>query len=95
MKHYTKLHNHGDKIMNNEINAIELSDLELDVVAGGFALSIGEGQNLSLGTHSSFEQNILQVGQETFSGPNGSGTKSLFNVSQIFTEASQNFGIGN
>ena len=32
--------------MNSEINAVELSDLELDNVAGGFAFSIGNGQNL-------------------------------------------------
>lgn len=81
--------------MNNEINAVELSDLELDNVAGGFALSIGNGQNLALDTSSSFSQKILQVAQSTFSGPNGSGTTSLFNVSEIFTDASQSFGLGN
>ncbi len=81
--------------MNNELNAVELSDLELDTVAGGFSFSIGEGQSLSLGTNSSFSQKILQVGQSTFSGPTGSSTTSLFNVSEIFTDASQSFGVGN
>ena len=81
--------------MNSEINAVELSDLELDNVAGGLGISIGNGQNLSLDTNSSFSQKVFQVGQSTFSGPNGSSTTSLFNVSEIFTDASQSFGLGN
>ncbi len=81
--------------MNNELNAVELSDSELDNVAGGFAFSIGEGQSLSLGTNSSFGQKVLQVGQATVSGPGGSGTQTLVNAGSLFTDAGQSFGIGN
>ena len=81
--------------MNNELNAVELSDLELDSVAGGFAFSIGEGQNLSLGTNSSFGQKMIQVGQVTTSGPGGSGTQTMISAGSIFTNAGQSFGLGN
>ncbi len=81
--------------MNNELNAVELSDLELETVAGGFAFSIGDGQSLSLGTNSSFGQKMLQVGQATTSGPGGSGTQTMISAGSIFTDASQGFGLGN
>ena len=81
--------------MNNELNAVELSDLELDAVAGGFSFSIGQGQSLSLGTNSSFSQKVLQVGQATVSGPGGSGTQTLVSAGSIFTDAGQSFGLGN
>ena len=81
--------------MNHELNAIELSDLELDSVAGGFAFSIGEGQSLSLGTNSSFGQKMLQVGQATVSGPGGSGTQTIVGAGSLFTDAAQSFGLGN
>jgi hypothetical protein len=81
--------------MNNEINAVELSDLELDTVAGGFAISIAPGQNLALDTNSSFSQKTLGFGQSTFSGPNGSGTTTLVSINEIFTDAGQNLAVGN
>jgi hypothetical protein len=82
--------------MNNELNAVELSDLELDTVAGGFGgISIGDGQNLALDTNSSFSKNILQVAQATVSGPGGSGTQTAVGLDSLFTDAGQNLGVGN
>jgi hypothetical protein len=81
--------------MNNELNAVELSDLELDLVAGGFGISIGDGQNLALDTNSSFSQKVLQVAQSTVSGPGGSATQTAVAASDIFTNAGQFLGVGN
>ena len=84
--------------MSNEIkntNAIELSETELDSVAGGFSISIGEGQNLALDTNSSFQQSNLVVGQQTFAGPTGAGTVTMVNAQDIFSNAGQGLGVGN
>jgi hypothetical protein len=81
--------------MSNEFNAVELADLELDTVAGGFGISIGDGQNLALDTNSSFSKKVLQVAQATVSGPGGSATQTAVNADSIFTDAGQNLGIIN
>jgi hypothetical protein len=76
--------------------AVELSETELDSVAGGFgAISIGNGQNLSLGTNSSFQQKNLIVGQSTVAGPTGAGTVTLVNAQDIFSTAGQGLSVGN
>ena len=84
--------------MSNEIkntNAIELSETELDSVAGGFSISIGEGQNLALDTNSSFQQKNIGIGQQTMAGPTGAGTVTMVNAQDIFSNAGQGLGVGN
>ena len=84
--------------MSNEIKnqvAVELSEAELDSVAGGFGISIGEGQNLALDTTSSFKQSNIGVGQQTMAGPNGAGTVTMVNAQDIFSNAGQGLGVGN
>ncbi|EKE97705.1 CTB family bacteriocin [Tolypothrix sp. PCC 7601] len=84
--------------MSNEIKniaAIELSEDELDNVAGGFGIVLGDGQNLSLGTGATFQQKILAVGQQTVAGPGGAGTTTLVNAQEIFSNAGQVLTVGN
>ncbi|MDZ7962699.1 MAG: CTB family bacteriocin, partial [Aulosira sp. DedQUE10] len=62
--------------MSHEIKnivAVELSEDELDNVAGGFGIILDGGQSLELNTGSSFHQKNLAVGQQTFAGPGGAG----------------------
>ncbi|BAY99245.1 hypothetical protein NIES37_32240 [Tolypothrix tenuis PCC 7101] len=76
------------KIKN--IAAIELSEDELDNVAGGvgeFVLS--GGQNLGLFTGASFQQKNLAVGQQTIAGPGGAGTTTLVNAQEIISNSGQ------
>jgi hypothetical protein len=73
----------------NNINAVELSELELDTVAGGLAISFGDVQGFASDATNTFSQKNLTVGQQTFAGPNGSGTVSLTNVQEIFSSAGQ------
>ena len=75
--------------MNHEINAVELSDLELDTVAGGLAISFGDVQGFASDASNTFSQKNLMVGQQTFAGPNGSGTVSMTNMQEIFSSAAQ------
>ncbi|MBD2167737.1 hypothetical protein H6G04_25440 [Calothrix membranacea FACHB-236] len=85
--------------MSNEIkniSAVELSEDELDNVAGGFGgIAIGGGQNLDLFTNSSFQQKNLAVGQQTIAGPGGAGTTTLVNAQDIFSNAGQGLFVGN
>ncbi|MBD2337153.1 hypothetical protein H6G64_14990 [Calothrix sp. FACHB-156] len=85
--------------MSHEIKniaAIELSEDELDNVAGGFGgIVIGGGQNLDLFTNSSFQQKNLAVGQQTIAGPGGAGTTTLVNAQEIFSNAGQGLFVGN
>ncbi|MDZ7958836.1 MAG: CTB family bacteriocin [Aulosira sp. DedQUE10] len=85
--------------MSHEIKniaAVELSEDELDNVAGGFGdIFLGGGQTLSLGTNSSFEQKNLTVGQQTIAGPQGAGTTTLVNAQDIFSSAGQGLFVGN
>jgi hypothetical protein len=76
--------------MSHEIKnivAVELSEDELDNVAGG--------QFLSLGTFSSFDQKNLTVAQETFSGLGGSYTATLVNAQEVHSQSGQTLTIGN
>jgi hypothetical protein len=75
--------------------AVELSEVELDSVAGGFGIIIGNGQNLGLYTNSSFHQSNLAVGQQTVAGPTGAGTTTLVNAQDIFSNAGQGLSVGN
>ncbi|QIR39722.1 hypothetical protein HCG51_25440 [Tolypothrix sp. PCC 7910] len=84
--------------MSNEIKniaAVELSEDELDNVAGGFGIILGGGQTLGLTTGSTFEQKNLAVGQQTFAGPGGAGTTTLVNAQEIFSNAGQGLFVGN
>ncbi|MBD2240867.1 hypothetical protein H6G35_30500 [Aulosira sp. FACHB-113] len=84
--------------MSNEIKniaAVEMSEDELDNVAGGFGIVLGGGQNLGLFTDSSFQQKNLAVGQQTVAGPGGAGTTSLVNAQDIISSAGQGLFVGN
>ena len=84
--------------MSNEINnavAIELSESELDSVAGGFSITIGPGQKFASDSGNEYSLKNLTVGQQTFAGPNGSGTVLMTNVHEIFSKAGQGIAIGN
>ncbi|BAY30412.1 hypothetical protein NIES2107_22560 [Nostoc carneum NIES-2107] len=84
--------------MSNEVKniaAIELSEDELDNVAGGFGIVLGDGQSLSLGTGATFHQKNLAVAQQTFAGPGGAGTTTLINAQEIFSNAGQVLTVGN
>ena len=78
--------------MSNEINntnAIELSNDELDTVAGGLSISLGDVGGFASDASNSFSQKNLAVGQQTFAGPGGSYTGSVTNLQEIFSKAGQ------
>ncbi|GAB1542658.1 hypothetical protein NUACC21_53320 [Scytonema sp. NUACC21] len=82
--------------MTNEIKnavAVELSELELDSVAGGFSITLAPGQGFASNANNSFSQRNLVVGQQTFAGPNGSGTSSAANLQEIISTAGQGIAI--
>jgi hypothetical protein len=84
--------------MSNEIKnqfAVELSEDELDTVAGGFALSIGNGQTLTNDSVSKFSQKDLLVTGGTFAGPNGAGNTFGVATREIYSGSGQMLGIGN
>ncbi|BAY31082.1 hypothetical protein NIES2107_29360 [Nostoc carneum NIES-2107] len=84
--------------MSNEIKniaAVELSEDDLDNVAGGFGIVLGGGQNVGLLTDSTFQQKNLAVGQQTIAGPGGAGTTTLVNAQEIFSNAGQGLFVGN
>ena len=84
--------------MSNEIKntvAIELSEDQLDTVAGGVSITLAPGQGFASDASNGFGQKNLAVGQQTFAGPNGSGTASLTNLQEIFSSAAQGIAIGN
>ena len=74
--------------------AIELSEDELDTVAGGLSITLGDGQGFASDASNTFEQKSLTVGQQTFAGPHGSGTASLTNLQEIISTAGQGLAIG-
>ena len=74
--------------------AIELSEAELDTVAGGVSITLGAGQGFASDASNGFGQKNLAVGQQTFAGPHGSGTASLTNLQEIFSSAAQGIAIG-
>ena len=82
-------YNYGDKVMSNEINAVELSNDELDTVAGGLAISLGDIGGFASNASNTFSQKNLTVGQQTFAGPGGSYTGSVTNLQEIISTAGQ------
>ena len=80
-------------VIKNTI-AIELSEDELDTVHGGLSISLGDGQQFASDASNTFGQNNLTVGQQTFAGPNGSGTASMTNLDKIFSSAGQGIAAG-
>ncbi|BAZ39320.1 hypothetical protein NIES4101_52720 [Calothrix sp. NIES-4101] len=84
--------------MSNEIQnqfAVELSDSELDTVAGGFSLVIGNGQSLTNDSVSKFSQKDLLVSGGTFAGPGGAGNTFGVAAREIYSFSNQNLGVGN
>ncbi|ARV59872.1 hypothetical protein BZZ01_15645 [Nostocales cyanobacterium HT-58-2] len=82
--------------MSHEIKiAVELSEQELDTVAGGLSITLGDGQVFASDAKNTFSQKNLIVGQQTFAGPNGSGTVSGVNLQEILSSAGQGIAIGN
>ncbi len=81
--------------MINEINAtaIELSEIELDAVAGG-AITISDVQGYAQSATNDFFQKNLTVAQQTFAGPNGSGTASITNLAEIGSSAANSIAVG-
>lgn len=75
--------------MNNQINAFVLSNDELDTVAGGLAISLGDIGGFASDASNTFKQKSLTVGQQTFAGPGGSYTGSVTNLQEIFSTAGQ------
>ena len=73
--------------------AVELSEQELDTVAGGLSISLGDGQGFASDASNVFSQKNLAVGQQTFAGPHGSGTASMTNLQEISSSAAQGIGI--
>ncbi|GJD19272.1 hypothetical protein RIVM261_042280 [Rivularia sp. IAM M-261] len=78
-----------DKAMNNKLNAIELSNDELDIVAGGLAISLDDIGGFASDASNTFSQKNLAVGQQTFAGPGGSFTGSVTNLQEIISTAGQ------
>ena len=74
--------------------AVELSSDELDTVAGGLSISLGDGQGYASDASNKFSQKNLAVGQQTFAGPNGSGTASLTNLQEISSSAGLGIAAG-
>jgi hypothetical protein len=74
--------------------AIELSEQELDTVAGGLAISIGDAKGYTQSAANDFVQKNMTIGQTTFAGPNGSGTASMFDLNLIGSSAVQSIAVG-
>jgi hypothetical protein len=81
------------KTMSNEvknIEAVELSLDELDNVAGGLSLPTDKIGSFVLSANNSFYQKTLNIGQQTYAGPNGSYTGSILNFNEVKSTAGQN-----
>ncbi|MEO0843454.1 MAG: CTB family bacteriocin [Cyanobacteria bacterium J06641_2] len=67
----------------NNVNAIELSEQELDVVAGG---SIDSFDSFGFGLNGSvFKKFAVKSGESTFAGPEGTGSQHIFEAQGIST----------
>ncbi|MEP0898021.1 MULTISPECIES: CTB family bacteriocin [Leptolyngbya] len=77
----------------SEFNAIELSEIELDVVAGG-AITISDVQGYAQTAVNDFFQKNMTVAQQTFAGPGGSFTSSVMNLTETKTSAGQSIVVG-
>ncbi|MBW4603073.1 MAG: CTB family bacteriocin [Calothrix sp. FI2-JRJ7] len=82
--------------MNNEINtnAVELSFDELDTLAGGLVISLGDIGGFASDASNTFSQKNLGVAQQTFAGPGGSYTASGIQLQDIKSGAGQAIAIG-
>lgn len=78
----------------SEIGAIELSEDELDTVAGGLALNLGDGQSFSSDAFSEYGKKTLIVGQSTSAGPEGATTASFTGLEEIFSKSGQSINVG-
>ena len=74
-------------------NLVELSDAELNDVAGG-TIVIGDVTGFAQDAFNSFFQKDTKVAQRTFAGPDGSGTESAALISEIKSAAGQMIVIG-
>lgn len=75
--------------INNNVNAIELSEQELDMVAGGSSdfSTFGFGLN-----GSTFEQFALKAGESSFAGPEGTGTQNIVEIQGVSSKSFKGFG---
>ena len=83
--------------MNSQIKnmvAVELSEQELDTVAGGLAVTLGDVKGYASDAANDFFQKDLTVAQETCAGPMGSSTGSVTNLKEIASSAGQGIVIG-
>ncbi len=74
-------------IDTSEVGAIELSDQDLDCVAGGF--SMGDLSSMFSGSESNFSQTHMAMGSQTFAGPQGAGSVSMFEFDKIESSSKQ------
>lgn len=74
-------------------NLVELSETELNDVAGGLAVTIGDVGGFAQFAGNSFTQKELSIAQRTFAGPEGSGTVSGFGLKLIDSFAGQGIAI--
>lgn len=73
--------------------AVELSETELDSVAGGLAVTIGDANGFAQSAANDFFRKTMTIAQQTYAGPNGSGTASVFNLEEIASSAGQSIVI--
>ncbi|MBD2196885.1 MULTISPECIES: CTB family bacteriocin [Calothrix] len=74
-------------------DVVELSEQELDNVAGGLALVLGDVNGYASQANNDFFQKELVVAQQTTAGPNGSSTGSITSLKEIATNAGLNIAI--
>ncbi|MBD2202270.1 hypothetical protein H6G33_11605 [Calothrix sp. FACHB-1219] len=75
------------------IGAVELSEQELDNVAGGLALVLGDVNGYASQAGNNFFQKELVVAQQTTAGPNGSSTGSITSLKEVASSAGLNISI--
>lgn len=83
--------------MNSQIknmDAVELSEQELDTVAGGLAVTLGDVKGYASDAANDFFQKNLTVVQQTSAGPQGSYTGSVTKLEEISSSAGQAITIG-
>ena len=83
--------------MNSQIknmDAVELSEQELDTVAGGLAVTLGDVKGYASDAANDFFQKDLTVVQQTYAGPQGSYTGSVTNQTDTGSSAGQGIAIG-
>ena len=74
--------------------AVELSEQELDNVAGGLSIVLGDVKGYASEAANDFFQKDLVVAQTTTAGPNGSSTGSITSLKEIASSAGLNIAIG-